>query len=189
MVSGAPGWANGGREPRYAPKDPSDYADFVTAAAKRYPAVHHWMIWGEPTNASNFQPLADDRLRPLRGARLAGPKRYARILDASYAALKQVSPRNLVIGGNSFTVGTVTPLRWIQALKLPGGKPPRMDRLARAAAVRRGRRAFAGARRGAPPARARRPPPGAQRGARQRPGGRLVATVGALKSRAAGRCR
>jgi hypothetical protein len=38
-----------------------------------------------------------------------------------------VSPENLVIGGNTFTAGTVSPLRWIQALKLPNGKPPRMD--------------------------------------------------------------
>jgi hypothetical protein len=127
MVTGTPGWANGGREPRYAPTEPDDYADFLAAAAKRYPAVRHWMIWGEPTKASNFRPLADDRLRPLRGSKLAGPKRYARMLDAAYAALKRVDRRNLVIGGNSFTVGTVTPLRWIQALKLPNGKPPRMD--------------------------------------------------------------
>ena len=41
--------------------------------------------------------------------------------------LKGVSPRNLVIGGNTFTVGTVSPRRWIQALRLPNGRPPRMD--------------------------------------------------------------
>jgi hypothetical protein len=127
MVTTAPAWANGGHASRFAPKDPADYADFVTAAAKRYPGVHLWMIWGEPTKASNFQPLANDHLRPLRGNGLAGPKLYARILDDSYAALKRVSRTNLVIGGNTFTVGTVTPLRWIQALKLPNGRPPRMD--------------------------------------------------------------
>jgi hypothetical protein len=49
------------------------------------------------------------------------------MLDSAYAALKRVSRRNLVIGGNTFTVGTVSPRRWIEALRLPNGKPPRMD--------------------------------------------------------------
>ena len=114
-VSGAPRWANGGRDRRYAPSKPGDFADFVTAAAKRYPAVHHWLIWGEPTKQSNF--------RPLKGA----APRYARILDAAYGALKRVSRSNLVIGGNTFTVGTFTPQRWIETMRLPNGKPPRMD--------------------------------------------------------------
>ena len=48
----------------------------MTAAARRYPAVRHWMIWGEPTKASNFQPLRDGprtapaRPRPARPAHL-----------------------------------------------------------------------------------------------------------------------
>jgi len=126
-VAGTPGWANGDREPRFAPKRPSDYADFVVAAARRYRGVHLWMIWGEPSKASNFQPLEPDRGRALRGAALAGPHLYARILDAAYSSLKRVSRRNLVIGGNTFTVGTVAPLHWIQALRLPNGRPPRLD--------------------------------------------------------------
>jgi hypothetical protein len=32
-----------------------------------------------------------------------------------------------VIGGNTFTVGTVRPRHWIRALRLPSGRPPRMD--------------------------------------------------------------
>jgi hypothetical protein len=127
MVTASPGWANGGQEPRYAPTDPADYATFIAAAARRYPGVHLWMVWGEPTKASNFQPLPRAGAGQLRGADLAGPRRYARILDAAYGALKGVSRSNLVIGGNTFTVGTVRPLHWIQALRLPDGKPPRMD--------------------------------------------------------------
>ncbi len=127
LVMGAPPWANGGRPSRWAPLDPADYADFLTAASRRYPRVHHWMIWGEPTKSENFQPLDADGGRRLRGSRLRGPRLYARILDAAYGALKRVSRRNLVIGGNSFTVGTVSPRRWIEALRLPNGKPPRMD--------------------------------------------------------------
>jgi hypothetical protein len=49
------------------------------------------------------------------------------MLDRSYAALKRVSRRNLVIGGNTFSVGTASTRRWIEAMRLPNGKPPRMD--------------------------------------------------------------
>ena len=127
LVMGTPAWANGGRAARWAPRRPGDYAAFLTAAARRYPAVRHWMIWGEPTKGSNFQPLRNDRGRRLSGSGLKGPRIYARMLDRAYAALKRVSRRNLVIGGNSFSVGTVRPQYWIQALRLPNGRPPRMD--------------------------------------------------------------
>jgi len=127
LVKGSPGWANGGRQPRWAPTNPRDFADFVTAASRRYPRVRHWMIWGEPTKSDNFQPLTPDGGRRLRGYQLRGPRLYARILDSAYGALKRASPRNLVIGGNTYTIGTVSPLRWIQALRLPNGRPPRMD--------------------------------------------------------------
>lgn len=127
LLIGAPGWANGGKSWRYAPKKPSDFGDFAEAASRRYPDVDHWMIWSEPTKAENFQPLAPDNGKPLRGKGLRGPRLYARMLDSAYGRLKRVSRNNLVIGGNTFTVGTVSPRRFITALKLPGGKPPRMD--------------------------------------------------------------
>ncbi len=127
MVIGAPAWANGGRDWRWAPNHPRDFADFTAAAAKRWPKVHDWMIWSEPTKAQNFQPLRSDHGRTLKGKGLRGPHKYAQILDAAYGALKAVSTANQVIGGNTFTVGTVAPLRWVKALKLPNGKRPRMD--------------------------------------------------------------
>jgi hypothetical protein len=127
MLIGAPGWANGGRDWRWAPDDPTDFATFAAAASRRYPRVRHWMIWSEPTKAGNFQPLKPDNGRPLRGDGLEGPHRYAQILDRTYAALKAVTPANKVIGGNTFTVGTVAPLRWVKALRLPNGRRPRMD--------------------------------------------------------------
>jgi hypothetical protein len=128
MLIGAPEWANGGRDWRWAPKDPGDFADFAEAASRRYPAVRHWMIWGEPTKPENFQPLASDRGRPLRtSTQRRGPRLYARILDAAYGALKRVRRSNVVIGGNTYTVGAIRPLHFIPELKLPNGRPPRMD--------------------------------------------------------------
>src|SRR5918992_781068 len=44
MVVKSPAWANGGRANEWAPRNRA-FADFVTAAARRYPAVRHWMIW------------------------------------------------------------------------------------------------------------------------------------------------
>lgn len=127
-VSGAPGWANGGRPWRWAPTNPEDYAEFVTAAAKRWPEVHYWQIWGEPTRRANFMPLP----KHVSGLNLTpqqrrGPQIYAEILDDAYVALKQVNPSNLVIGGNTFSWGDIRPLAFIKALRLPNGRPPRMD--------------------------------------------------------------
>ncbi|MGI8873774.1 MAG: hypothetical protein ACR2KP_05510 [Egibacteraceae bacterium] len=127
-IQGTPPWANGGRDLRWAPRRPADFARFATAASRRYRRVHHWMIWGEPTRRANFKPLVHERRdRPLRGRMRRGPRTYARLLDAAYGALKRRSRRNLVIGGNSFVTGDVSPLNWIKNLRLPNGRPPRMD--------------------------------------------------------------
>ena len=129
QIIGAPSWANGGHADwSWAPRNPSDFATFAAAAARRYPSVHLWMVWGEPTRQGNFQPIT----KALPGANLdraqrAAPHRYARILDASYGALKHVSRRNLVIGGCTYTTGLLDPLQWIQNLRLPNGRRPRMD--------------------------------------------------------------
>ena len=86
------------------------------------------MIWGEPTRRFNFKPLIPEtRDRPLTRRMKKAPHHYARILDAAYGALKRRSRRNIVIGGNSFTTGDVSPLNWIRNLRLPNGKPPRLD--------------------------------------------------------------
>ena len=85
------------------------------------------MIWSEPTKSDNFQPLLPDGGRRLRGSGLRGAAALRTDARRAYAALKRVNRRNLVIGGNTFTAGTVSPRRFIQALRLPNGKPPRMD--------------------------------------------------------------
>jgi hypothetical protein len=112
----APKWASGDDDPARAPRRPADYANFAEAAARHYKSVRYWMIWGEPTRLGNFRPLNRD------GARL-----YARMLDAAYASLKRVRKSNLVVGGNTFTVGELSPVEWLRALRLPSGKRPRMD--------------------------------------------------------------
>ena len=128
VVTEAPRWASGHSNPSWAPRKPSDYADFVFAASARYPSVRHWMIWSEPTRAENFMPLPPEkRDRPLTRRMKKGPHTYARILDAAYGALKSRSRRTMVIGGNSFTTGDVSALNWIRNLRLPNGKPPRLD--------------------------------------------------------------
>ncbi len=128
LVAGAPGWANGGRDWRWAPTNPQDYADFLGAAAKRWPEVHHWQIWGEPSRRENFMPLANDVAGlSLTPAQRRGPQIYAELLDRAYVSLKQVNPSNLVIGGSTYSGGDIRPLAFIKALRLPNGKPPRMD--------------------------------------------------------------
>jgi len=118
MVRATPPWANGGREPAWAPDRPEDYAAFVAAAARRYPSVRRWMIWGEPTRQGMFEPMPQSS--PV------GPRRYALLLDAAYGALKGVNRGAIVIGGMSWTAGLVTPADFVRWMKLPNGRPPRL---------------------------------------------------------------
>jgi hypothetical protein len=131
MLVGSPSWANGGNSSNFAPTTPLDFANFARAAATKYPTVHHWMIWGEPTRMPNFMPFVaqpeSQRGRGLTAAQKRAPNLYARILDASYGALKKISHKNLVIGGDTYTTGDIPSVRWIQNLKLPNGKMARMD--------------------------------------------------------------
>lgn len=124
-----PGWANGGHPQNWAPRRASDYAAFATAAARHYPTVHLWMVWGEPTRAQNFAPLvaAVPGAKKLDAAQRAAPHKYAEMLDDTYSALKRVSKTNLVIGGCTYSAGELDTQQWVENLRLPNGKPPRMD--------------------------------------------------------------
>lgn len=128
QVMGSPRWANGRRPHQHPPRRMDDFADFLAAAAERYPTVRHWMIWGEPSRRTNFRPLVPEkRGKPLNRRQAAAPRSYARLLDTGYEALKAASSRNLVIGGNTFTTGDISPRNWIRNLRLPNGRPPRLD--------------------------------------------------------------
>jgi hypothetical protein len=128
QIIGTPRWANGGRSANWVPRDVRDFANFAQAAARRYPDVRHWMVWGEPSRKENFRPIARERRgRPLLRSQTGAPRYYARMLDAAYGALKSVSSANLVIGGMTFTVGDIGPRNWIIHMRLPNGRRPRMD--------------------------------------------------------------
>jgi hypothetical protein len=77
------------------------------------------MIWGEPNR--------DDRFQPNAANAATGPRAYAALLDAAYAALKAQSTSNTVIGANTWTSGTVKPPDFLRHMRLPGGRPPRLD--------------------------------------------------------------
>jgi hypothetical protein len=131
MLMGSPPWANGGNaDPFYQPLDNADYAAFAQAAAKRYTSVDHWMIWGEPNRLEIFKPTVTQRMgvMHLTPAQAAAPRKYAQMCDAAYAALKSVNPGNVVIGGMTYNLGTaIGSYNWVRYMKLPNGKPPRMD--------------------------------------------------------------
>ena len=123
----APRWANSGRAPEYAPDRPSDYGAFARAAARRYPSVRHWMIWGEPSRSAHFKPLVRQPLgTKITTAQKRAPRRYARLLDEAYGQLKAQRRSNIIIGGNTYVTGEVRPGDWMRAMKLPNGRPPRM---------------------------------------------------------------
>lgn len=119
LVTGAPAWANGGRSAIWGPARAQDLADFLTAAARRHPGVRRWMIWGEPNR--------DDRFQPNRENSTVGPRAYAVLLDAAYAALKRAHRDNRVIGGMTWTGGTIKPPSFLRGMRLPDGRRPRLD--------------------------------------------------------------
>jgi hypothetical protein len=119
LVEGFPAWSNGGRDPSWEPSDPQDYADFLQAASRRYPSVRLWMILDEVNSSRPFKPMPPDS--PL------GPERYAQLLEDAYTGLKAVSRANKVIGGMTYSTGVVGTLDFIRWMRLPDGRPPRMD--------------------------------------------------------------
>jgi hypothetical protein len=128
QIIGSPRWANKNRPPKWAPHRLSDYANFAIAASRRYPSVHLWMIWGEPSRSHDFRTLTPAHpFVPLTAHQLIAPHLYSRLLDAAYGALKSVTPRNLVIGGMTDTASSISPQQWIENMRLPNGRPPRLD--------------------------------------------------------------
>ena len=110
-----PTWASGNQNRAAPPGSPKNYADFVYAASKKYPSVHLWQIWGETNAALQWTPQG------------GAPQYYSQVLDAAYGQLKKRDKHNIVIGGNTFTAGDTKPVPWVQQMRLPNGKKPRLD--------------------------------------------------------------
>jgi hypothetical protein len=128
QIIGTPRWANGGRRPNWAPRYAGNFSNFATAAARRYPRVHLWMVWGEPMRRKNWQPLTPAKpFASLNTRQKVAPHKYAEMLDATFEALHAVNPANKVIGGMTDTTGELTPQQWIENMRLPDGRPPRLD--------------------------------------------------------------
>lgn len=69
-----------------APADPTAFANYAAAAAAHFPQVTYWEIWNEP-NLSRFwspSPSSTD---------------YVTMLNGAYAAIKAVSPNDVVVAG------------------------------------------------------------------------------------------
>jgi hypothetical protein len=127
----APRWAVSRGSPngrgRYRP-DPELFGDFATAVAHRYsgsfrdlPAVRTYTPWNEPNHPSFLAPqwvrTADGGWRP------ESPHVYRAMYEAAYAAIKAVSPRDLVLLGGTSATGSATagqqgvaPLRFVRTL-------------------------------------------------------------------------
>lgn len=128
-VFGTPGWANGGKGFRYAPKRLADLRAFSKAAAERYPTVNAWAAWNEP-NAPNF-------LRPQsqkRGGRwvFTSPKIYAGICNAVVAGVNAARPRATVACGVLNPRGkrhpngrrdSVAPVVFLSRMRIAGARP------------------------------------------------------------------
>lgn len=136
MLMGAPRWANGGRDWMWTPEDPSDFGDFAAAIARRYPSVDLWKVWGEPNRQPNFRPLTPMTLEQtdpdykLTEEQQVAPRKYAEMLDIAYEELKRADPKNIVIGGSTYTSAgedNIRPYQWIEYMTLPDGSRPRMD--------------------------------------------------------------
>jgi hypothetical protein len=122
LVQGTPGWANGNKGRQWVPDNVQDYADFMYAISKRYPSIHRWMIWGEVNYGANFQPMPEHS--PV------GPRAYAQLCDAAYVAMKQASPANIVIGGDTLNANVpVSPAEFIRWARVGKGKKKRAPRL------------------------------------------------------------
>ena len=128
-ITGAPAWAQGpDAPPDVAPgtwrPDPTQFADFATAAALRYdgrfpdplhpgaflPRVRYWQPWNEP-NLSYY--LTPQWTQSAHGWAPASPTIYRQLLNAFYRAVKRVAASNFVV-----TAGTA-----------PYGDPPGGQRM------------------------------------------------------------
>jgi Cellulase (glycosyl hydrolase family 5) len=92
VVFAAPTWAAGGK----GTASPSQFADFLTAATKRYdgeggePRVRYWELWNEP----DLYMFLDDT-----------PEHYRAMVNAGYKAVHAVRKDNVAVAGGMSPFG------------------------------------------------------------------------------------
>lgn len=97
-VDHQPEWARSGCSLQGPPTDLRDLADFLTAVATRYRGkIAAYQIWNEPNLAREWCDQAPS------------PAEYARMLQASYAAVHAADPSALVISAGLAPTGTRPP--------------------------------------------------------------------------------
>lgn len=110
IIGYTPAWARsaGCANWNCPPADPSAFATFATAAAKRYAAqgVHTWEVWNEP-NIPIFWVAPD-------------PQRYASVLSAATTALRRADSQAVVLSGGlantDTTGGWIDPRTFLDAV-------------------------------------------------------------------------
>ena len=116
----------------------AQFVAFLTQVARTFPTVDDVIVGNEPNQPRFWQPQFDARGRNVSGAA------YARLLAASYDALKAVDPTINVIGGGLAARGndnprasgnvSTSPVKFIQAIgaayRASGRKRPLMDEFA-----------------------------------------------------------
>ncbi len=83
---------------QYPPRDAQEYAARMAALARRYPFVTHWQVWNEPNILPFWRPRED-------------PVAYARLLQASAAALRQRDLRDRQVVGAGMAYYSQMPQR------------------------------------------------------------------------------
>ncbi len=87
VVTGAPGWANGGAAGNVPPNNPADMANFMALLATQLKGkVAAYEIWNEPDNSEFWNAPID-------------PARYAALVKAVYPAIKAADPDATVLAG------------------------------------------------------------------------------------------
>ncbi len=103
---GTPGWANGGKGPKYLPNDPADYERALRRLARRYAGkATSWEIYNEVSGGVH-----------LKGATIQD---YKQVLCRAHAAVRKASPQAKVV-----SAGTgMNAVDWVRDLYRAGAKP------------------------------------------------------------------
>jgi len=104
-----------GSNPRCAPADPAQYANFARETARHYAplGIHHWEIWNEENSQGAWEPAAN-------------AADYVQFLKAAYTSIKQIDASATVISGglaSSSNADGIPQLDYLRAMYAAGAKP------------------------------------------------------------------